>query len=128
MQGINVIEENKLTTSISYPYDTYPPKLTHQKPGHRDTSARSIVSEEKALYFAELIAPAHTSRAIRLLIYPFIPRGGSFQGAFPRSNFCPSSCRALCFITRHRAFLVKCLARLNYVPCDSLPYSSRRSL
>lgn len=76
------MEENALATSISYPDVTCPLKLTHQKPGHR----------EKALYFPELIAPAHKSRATGWLIYSFIPRDallrdGSFRKALPRSNF-----------------------------------------
>lgn len=64
---ITVIDENGFDTSISYPYDTCSPKLTHQRTDHRDTSARRIVSKEKALCFAELITPAHMNHATRSL-------------------------------------------------------------
>lgn len=60
---ITVTDENGFDTSISYPYNTCSPKLTHQRTGHRNTSARNILFEEKALCFAELVTPVHMNHA-----------------------------------------------------------------
>lgn len=122
---ILVIDENRFDTSISYLHDTCPPWLTHQKTDHQSNSSLSVMSKENTLNFTELIPLAYTSHTTRSLNNPgslemLSLEADPFRGASPRSDFWPFSRHTLCLIARNRVFLVKCLARLNYILCDSL--------
>lgn len=58
-RGLNVIDGNELDTSVSYPYGTCPPRLTHRKTDHQSNNSRSMMTKEKHLEFVESITPTY---------------------------------------------------------------------